>query len=161
MMAYQEAQNSGISWAIPETKPLYQPARQPALWREPGRAASVGGLLEKQMAEFAAGQAFLNELKKHYVVQDSSALDFLTEYSVLLQILVEAVVPLRACFGNTAVFQLRAPIDEAGSRTLYAEVIWPGEAGDAWNALAGFDRTWWMSRAAQAGGHLTFTYELI
>jgi len=32
---------------------------------------------------------------------------------------------------------------------------------DARNALDKFDNDWWMSHARQAGGYLTFTYELV
>ena len=63
--------------------------------------------------------------------------------------------------GGNAVFNLRAPIDEAGSQTLYAVAMWPGKLQDVRDALAKFDDEWWMARARQAAGYLTFTYELV
>lgn len=87
--------------------------------------------------------------------------DFLTERRAIPQMLLEAAPQLKAYFGGTAVFNLRAPIDEAGSRTLYAVAMWPGEVLDVRDALAKFDKDWWMARAGRAAGYLTFTYELV
>ena len=115
------------------------------------------------MAEFAAAhEAVLNDVRKHYILPaDASVRDFLTEHRAIPQILLEAVPQLKAYFGGNAIFNLRAPIDEAGSRTVYAVAMWPGELRDVRDALAKFDSDWWMARAGQAAGYLTFTYELV
>jgi hypothetical protein len=115
------------------------------------------------MEEYASQyQAVLEELRKYYVLRtDSSIRDFLNSHRTIPQILLEAAPQLRAFFGANAVFTLRASIDEAGSRTLYAVVMWPGATQDARNVLATFDNQWWIARAGQASGHLTFTYELV
>ncbi|MEX2260387.1 MAG: hypothetical protein WD696_00470 [Bryobacteraceae bacterium] len=115
------------------------------------------------MAEFAAQhEAVLNEVRKHYVLPaDASVMTFLTEHRTIPQILLGAAPHLKPCFGADAVFSLRAPIDEAGSRTLYAVAMWPGKSQDVRDALAKFDNDWWMVRAGQAAGYLTFTYELV
>jgi hypothetical protein len=161
--AFQELQSSGIHW--PDRSPtwLYQPFQAAPRWPEPGqRAASFEGI-EKQMAEFAARhEAILNDVRKHYVLPaDASVRVFLTEHRAIPQILLEAAPQLKASFGGNAVFNLRAPIDEAGSRTLYAVVMWPGKLRDVRDALTKFDNDWWMARAGQAAGYLTFTYELV
>jgi len=110
----------------------------------------------------ADSEATFEEVRKHFVLpNDSSVATFLREHRSLPQILVEAVAPLKACFGMQTVFGLRAPIDEAGSRTLYAVAMWPGKARDARNALARFDDDWWIAQSRQASGYLTFTYELV
>jgi len=108
----------------------------------------------------AQHEAVANEVRKHYAA-DSSVLSFLSEHRSIPQILLGAAPQLKACFGADTVFDLRAPIDEAGSRTLYAVVMWPGKSQDARDALAKFDNDWWMARAGQAAGYLTFTYELV
>ena len=115
------------------------------------------------MAESAAQhEAVVNDVRKHYVLPaDASVRDFLTEHRAIPQILLEAAPQLKAHFGGNAIFNLRAPIDEAGSRTLYAVAMWPGELRDVRDALAKFDNDWWMARAGQAAGYLTFTYELV
>jgi len=92
---------------------------------------------------------------------DASVQDFLTEHRAIPQLLLEAVPKLKFYFGGTAVLSLRATIDEAGSRTLYAVVMWPGKFQDVREALADFDNGWWMARAGEAAGYLTFTYELV
>jgi len=116
-----------------------------------------------QAAHFSAQQeSVLNDIRKHYIfTADASVTGFLAEHRAIPQILLEAVPHLKMYFGGQAVFSLRAPIDEAGSRTLYATAIWPGELRSAREALAKFDSNWWMARARQAAGYLTFKYELV
>lgn len=117
----------------------------------------------KDTAESDSGrEEALNEVRKHYVLPaDASVRDFLAEHRAISQILLAAAPQLKACFGGSAVFNLRAPLDEAGSRTLYAVAMWPGKLRDVRDALARFDNDWWLARARQAGGHLAFTYELV
>lgn len=163
MNAYQELQSSGIHW--PERTPalLYQPFQMPPLRPEPQQHAAIFQGLGKHMAEFAAGHdAVLNQVRKHYVLPpDSSVLNLLTEHRSIPQILSGAAPQLKSYFGADTVFELRAPIDEAGSRTLYVIAMWPGKSEDVRAALAKFDNDWWIARAGQAAGYLTFTYELV
>jgi hypothetical protein len=160
--AYQELQDSGIHWPDQLPAGLCQPFQVASRWPEPQQNAAVFEDLEKQMAEFAAQHdAILSEVRKHYVrAGDASVRDFLAEHRAIPQLLLEAAPHLKSYFGN-AVFNLRAPIDEAGSRTLYAIAMWPGKLQDVRDALARFDNDWWMARAGQAAGYLTFTYELV
>jgi hypothetical protein len=161
--AYQEVQSSGIHWPARPPACLYQPFQAAPRWTEPRQRAAIFEGLEKQMVEFAAEhEAVLNDVRKHYILPaDASVRDFLTEHRAIPQILLEAVPRLKAYFGGNAIFNLRAPIDEAGSRTVYAVAMWPGELRDVRDALAKFDSDWWMARAGQAAGYLTFTYELV
>ena len=163
MNAYQEVQSSGIDWPSRPPVWLYQPLQAAPRRPAPRQPAAIFEDLEKQMAEFAAQhEAVLNDLRKYYVFPaDASVRDFLTEHRAIPQILLEAAPQLKACLGGNAVLTLCAPIDEAGSQTLYAIVIWPGELRDVADALARFDNGWWMARAGQAAGYLTFTYELV
>jgi hypothetical protein len=135
MNAYRELQHSGNQWPQPE----------------------------KQMSAFAAEQeALLNEVRRHFVLPaDPSVTTFLSEHPSIPQILLEAANQLSACFGTEAIFNLRAPIDESGSRTLYAVAMWPGKACAVREALAKFDDAWWIAHPQQASGYLTFTYELV
>jgi hypothetical protein len=112
---------------------------------------------------FIAGHAaVLKEVRRHFVLPaDSSVATFLTERPTLTQILLDAAPQLRAAFGAEAVVNLRAPIDDSGSQTLYAVVMWPGQVRDVRDALARFDDAWWIARSRQASGYLTFTYELV
>lgn len=163
MNAYQELQNSGIHWQDRTPARLYQPFQEAPRWPEPRRRAAIFEGLEKQTAKFAARhEAVLSDVRKHYVLPvDTSVRDFLTEHRTIPQILLEAAPQLKAYFGVDAVFNLRAPVDEAGSRTLYAVAMWPGQLRDVRDALARFDSDWWMVRAGHAAGYLTFTYELV
>lgn len=163
MNAYQELQSSGIHWPGRPPAWLYQPFQAAPRWPAPRPRAAIFEGLEKQMAEFAAQhEAVLNDVRKHYgLPADASVRDFLTKHRAIPQILLEAAPQLKAYFGGNAVFNLRAPIDEAGSRTLYAVAMWPGELRDVRVALAKFENDWWMERAGQAAGYLTFTYELV
>ena len=163
MNAYQELQSSGIHWPDRSPACLYQPSQAAPRWLEPRQHAASFEGLEKRMAEFAAQhEAVLNDVRKHYVLPaDASVRDFLTEHRAIPQLLLEAAPQLKSYFGGNAVFNLRVPIDEAGWRTLYAVTMWPGKLRDVRDALARFDDDWWMARASQAAGYLTFTYELV
>ena len=86
---------------------------------------------------------------------------FLANHPIIPQILLESVPHLKKYFGANVVCNLRAPIDEGGSRTISAVVMWPGEVRSVRQALGGFDDSWWIARTAQTAGLLTFTYELV
>ena len=162
MNAYHETQVSGIQWAAPPAPLLYQPFQERLHWKNPLQPPAVFEGLERQMAESAAGhETLLNDVRKHYVLPtDSSVTNFLADHRAIPQILIGAAPHLKACFGTNVVFNLRAPLDESGTRTLYATVMWPGRGQDVRYALAKFDQEWWMERAGQMAGYLTFTYEL-
>jgi hypothetical protein len=161
MNAYQDIQTSGIRWPNP-TIPFLLPSQEIPHRQHPQQPPPLFQDLERQMAEFAAEQeAILNDLRKYYVFpSDSSVTSFLSEHRAIPQILLAAVPHLQGCFGNEAIFSLSTPLDESGSRTLYASVMWPGPSQDVRNALARFDEEWWMERAGQGAGYLTFTYQL-
>ena len=84
----------------------------------------------------------------------------ITEHRSIPQTLLEAAGHLKECFGAGTIFKLRQTVDEAGSRTLHAAVIWPGRVGDARAALSKFD-DWWLARPRPGAGYLTFTHELV
>ena len=163
MNAYQELQSSGIDWSSSPTARNYELLQAAPRWPESLQRAALAERLRQQMAESVAqDEAALNEVCKHYVLPtDASVRDFLTKHRGIPEILLEATPYLKLHFGGNAVFNLRRPIDEAGSRTLYAVAMWPGELRDVRDALARFDSDWWMPRAGQAAGYLTFTYELV
>jgi hypothetical protein len=162
--AYQEVQSSGIHWPARTAGLLYQPLQAaPAGWPEPRQHGAVFEGLERQMADFAVDEAAaLAEVRRYFVLPaDASVSTFLSGHRAITQILLEAAVQLRACFAPTAVFNLRAPIDESGSQTLYVVAMWPGSLQDVRRALATFDDTWWFAHSRRALGYLAFTYELV
>ncbi len=69
------------------------------------------------MAEFSADHAAtLNQVLRYFVLPtDPSVPTFLSGHRSISQILLEAAFYLKVCFGAGAVFNLRAPIDEAGT----------------------------------------------
>lgn len=119
--------------------------------------------LENQMAQFQAqNDTLMEEIRKNFILpRDQSAEAFLRDHKALPEILVGSLPALRASFGDAAVLTLDAHLDEAGSRTAYARVVWPGSLDSAKEALARFDEAWWMQRVQSAFGRLTFTYELV
>jgi hypothetical protein len=160
MNAYPQPQSSGIEWSALAPAMLSQRVQAHPSLRPPTQRLAVFDELERRFA--ATHEATLTEVQKYFVLpNDSSVATFLTEHRSLSQVLLEAVAPLRACFGAQTVFFLKAPIDESGSRTLYAVARWPGKVSDARSALAKFDEDWWIAQSRQAAGYLTFTYELV
>jgi hypothetical protein len=106
-------------------------------------------------------QALIERVRESYVFDhEPSIRDLFSEHRAIPQILLEAAHHLNAAFGNDRVFVLRTSIPDAGPRTMYAVVMWPGSVSDVRQALDTFDNQWWLSRAHRASGHLTFTYEL-
>ena len=161
MNAYQERQDAGIHWSNLASAQSYQYVQPVPRWPAAQHQAEAIGL-EKQMADFCTqNEAVLREVKKFYAPMDSSVQAFLAGHRTLPGILLEAMPAMRCCFGSSAVVNLRVPIDDAGARTMYAVVMWPGKLKEAREALAKFDDEWWMARARQTGGLLVFTYELV
>jgi len=106
-------------------------------------------------------QATINEVVKLYQTpEDPSVATFLQEHPALPQLLLQAAPKLKRCFGNAAL-TLRAPVDEDGSQTLYAVVLWPGDVTEVRRALDKFDDSWWIANSGHAAAFLSFTYELI
>jgi hypothetical protein len=129
--------------------------------RPPQRTIFVD--LERQMRDFQAEHdSALQDVRRNYVLPpDTSVVTFLSEHRTLPQILLEAAAHLRDSFGAGIVFKLRAPIDESGSSILYAVAMCPGPVADVRAALDRFDEDWWIAHSPQAGGRLSFTYELL
>ena len=95
--------------------------------------------------------ALLQELGKRFSMPpDSSVTTYLADHQMLSQMLLDAMPPLKECFGTDAVFALRAPLDESGSRTLYAVAMWPGSLQEVRAALSRFEDSWWLTHSEQA-----------
>jgi hypothetical protein len=171
MNAYQEYQTSGNHWP---------PVVRPMLHEESGSASEVefrpipggrrplqGGTvfddLERHMVRYAAEcKVVFQEIQRQFMMPgDCSVTAFLSDNSAISPMLLEAIPHLKTCFGADTILSLRVSIDGPGSPTLYAVVRWPGKVCDVRSALQRFDDEWWLKRAGQAAGLLTFTYELI
>ena len=156
MNACYPAQSSGNNWA---SAAQYSNPFAPSA----PRSSVLFNSLEKQMAEFQfQTDAQLEEVRKNFILpRDGSAEAFLKDHRALPSILLDSLPALRSAFGDRAVLTFSAPLDEAGSRTAYAAVVWSGPLASAKEALAQFDEAWWIQRAPLAFGRLTFTYELV
>jgi hypothetical protein len=106
-------------------------------------------------------QAAIGEVAKLYrTPKDASVATFLRENSTIPQLLLQAAPRLKKYFGDAAL-TLRAPVDEDGSQTLYAVVLWPGDVTEVRQALDKFDDNWWLAKSGPDAGSLSFTYELV
>jgi hypothetical protein len=168
MKAWHDAQTSGNNnWTGVTAGIVYRADPGPTIetWAlASDRQPHFFHALEHQMAAFEAEHlSALRDVRINYVLplEDCSVSSFLTEHRTMSQLLIEAIPHLKECFGEDAIFGLRILVDEAGSRTLYAVVMWPGAVIDVRNALCRFDETWWLAHSRQAAGHLVFTYELV
>jgi len=144
--------------------PFHQQSQEPSLPPKPAHGLSRLANSENQMASVGPEHEVpFDQIRKYYVLpkDPSPVLKFLSEHRTSPQILLDGAAHLKDCFGEDAVFNLRAPIDEDGSQMLYAVVMWPGALRDVRQALTRFDEIWWIAHARQASGYLTFTYELV
>ncbi len=125
------------------------------------QAQIINGFEEAMSQHKREADAALDSIRKIFTMPDDpSVTTYLHEHRAIPQILLEAAPHLREHFGN-AVFTLRAPIDDSGSQTLYAVVMWHGPVDDVGDALDRFDEVWWIHNARRASSYLTFTYELV
>ncbi len=107
-------------------------------------------------------EAAIEDVRREFMLpSDASVVTFLSEHRTIPQILLEAATFLKGSFGADTIFSLRAPVDESGSRTLYAVAIWSGSMQEVRTAIARFDDAWWVANARRASGYLNFTYELV
>lgn len=60
-----------------------------------------------------------------------------------------------------SVLALRAASDEFGWENLYVDILWPGDALEAFRLLDQFCDAWWIANSEPADGALTFTYRLV
>jgi hypothetical protein len=162
MNAYSDVQMSGNIWT-PQTNLRAYPGDQEPLRPAPEVASGLLDYLEEQMVTFEAShRRSLADVKQHYVLpSDTSVIEFLKSHRTLPALLLEAAPKLKKFFGDRTVFLLTLMADEEGSETLYGVALWPGALADAIAALAQFDEDWWLPRANQGMGYLSFTYELV
>lgn len=163
MNGYLGNQTSGNHWPAPTSANAYHEFQEFNTLPGPRQGDAILADFEQQMFRFDhEHDAKTAEIRKHYVLPSSSSvLAFLVDHRTISDLLLEAVPSIRKHFGSDAVFHLRVPADESGSRTLYAVAVWSGEALDVRNALERFDDTWWIAHSRQASGYLVFTYELV
>ena len=155
-------QTSGNDWSTTSPPMLHQRAQERCAPRRPAAQSLILENFEVQRAqaerEFAVQ---LEDLGKVYVIPtDGSTAKFLNDHRALPQILIAALPYLRKYFPK-AVLALRATSDEFGWENLYVDVLWPGDALDAFRILGRFGDEWWIANSRPARGALTFTYRLV
>ena len=160
MNAYQPTQGPQINLPPPIPQPRYPAAQRPQAHFEHRPPLELSRELGNQRG--VPCLVALDELRKHYVLpSDSSVSTFLAQHRGISAILLDAIPQLKKYFGALAIFSLSTSVDEAGMRSLYAVVIWPGKIRDVRNALDRFDEDWWLTHSHSASSYLVFTYELV
>ncbi len=161
MNAYHSIQTSGITWPA-AARQTSRRAPQEGPRRFHPRPSGLLEEHEKQGGGSVPRESVLDVVRKHYLLPaDDSVLSYLTHYPSTLQVLAEAAPRLKQYFGGAAIFRLKAPVDEAGIRTLYVVVVWPDEIGAVRRALDKFDDEWWLIHSRQTAEYVVFTYELV
>lgn len=155
-------QSSGITW-----ENALQVMDYPYLQERPAETAKVYREAlhdyEQEMAEFATAQdEDLKALRAVYVFEDLQGVEsFLKYYRTVPSLLLETVPFLKRCFGGNIPLHLRVRFEEDGSRTLQALAIWNGTLQGAKNALAEFDREWWLQNCRRGSSNIILDYELV
>ena len=114
-----------------------------ALWRESRKK------LMEDVSALKARYAFRNE---------AAIIDFCSTHAAATPFLADAAVELKRSFGQDAILALECLGEDNEPASLYAIVIWRGDAERAEACIEDFDDRWWLNQDAQPG--LTFTYEL-
>ena len=163
MNSYPQTQPSALYWNTPGAARAYSPYQEVPVSIAKAQETEILADAERQMAKFEEEhEATLRMVATQYVMpEDSSVQRFLRSHRTLPQLLIEAIPHLKRCFGELAVFSLRAPVDESGGQMLYGLVVWPGDVNQVRRSLAQFDEDWWIKHSRQASGRLSFSFELV
>ena len=161
MTAYQPVQTMEHDWRLTEPMLHQMLHKESPSHAESKRGTSLREEHEENIRAAVAHDAVLRRIRELFVMSADLPEGFLFAHRAIPRLLLEGASHLRACFGSETVFTLRAPIDDSGSRTLYAVVMWPGSVREVRMALEHFDETWWIANSRQSSGYLTFTYELV
>lgn len=163
MNAFPLVQHPAPSWLPSNPKSLYQASQpEPKLGTTRQPAADLLKYRKQMLDSPSRQDSLLDEIRRYYILPgDSPIQDLQFDHRAVSRLLLEAVPHLRRHFGSDAVLSLRASVDDTGPSTIFASVLWPGKLSDAMMALSRFDKEWWLERAGQALGYLTFTYELV
>ncbi|HME31254.1 MAG TPA: hypothetical protein VKG65_00730 [Terriglobales bacterium] len=86
---------------------------------------------------------------------------FLHDHRAIAGLLLEAAPYLKRHFGATVTLLLKVGFEDDGSRTLQVLAVWSGALRDAKNALAEFDREWWLQNVRRGSGNIILDYELV
>ena len=166
MTTYQEAQ-----WAAEQTRPVHALFRQTAVWDEAQRVSDVARRPTSFFQNIAyapyaqapprrdlAGQ--LRNLQQHYLLIDSArdVIQLLDEYASLYLLLLEAVRPLKAAFGDR-LFHIRVQRSDYDS-LLKVAIQLPADFALPETALKAFDNDWWINSCHRSSGALVFDYEI-
>jgi hypothetical protein len=113
------------------------------------------------LAAESAEPARFSEIRREYTFHNEAAVkSYLTDHRSVSELLIKAIPQLKRHFGSDTVFQLRVSAEDGEFSTLYGIVLWPGAVQDIRAAFDRFDDEWWIAHAHQAGGRVTFAYEL-
>ena len=106
--------------------------------------------------------AQLRSLQRQYTILDSDRVitKLLEQEPTLFRLLVEAVNPLRAAFGERRLFQLRVQYSDEDSLLKVAVQLPVDFDDDPEQALHSFDTEWWLNNCYRSGGVLVFDYEI-
>jgi hypothetical protein len=127
------------------------------------RANGVLASYELQMMQYVKDQeAKFQELRREYILlHDLNNLEsYLRDHSALVDVLLDAVPHLKACFGDNLILQIRLADDEETSKTVCATILWRKDPASARAALNSFDESWWIDNVKRASGKVVFDYEL-
>ena len=99
-------------------------------------------------------------IELYYTIEGSGEHAFIRKHK-LYDLLVEAEKPLNAAFGKETTKRLRLVKDWEGATTLFCMIMTSGDTQQACEALAKFDREWWLDRCGAVAGSLNFDIELV
>jgi hypothetical protein len=156
-------QTSSNDWVFPPPVMLHEGIQKPPTnWATPRNGGSFIKELERQMVEQAEFAEATKELKKQFIFNDATAIEFfLRTHRMLVPILLESVPYLRKSFGQETPLALEIMSDDGPPRAIYVLALWRGDRIDSRAALRDFDEAWWINNLEKAGGGIVFDYELL
>lgn len=161
------AQTSGNNWhpsySFQRAYERNQPRSHTVPREVPHHGLTFFAGVEKEMAEYKRSQeAMMKEVQNRFgMALDALVASFLANHRSLPHLLAEAFDRLQQAFGTRVVVNLEVSTDEDGYQTLYAIVLWRGDAHHAEAAFNSFVENWWIHRMNAPTADIAFVYQLI
>ncbi len=115
---------------------------------------------QKVKQEVPAGRV-TKGLDNVYVIENRNIVAPFIEEFRLRGVLLQALEPLNAAFGEKTVKALTLVQDDEGFEALFCLVMIEGNLEQARQALRRFDQQWWLAHSQLVQGKLNFDFELI
>jgi hypothetical protein len=104
----------------------------------------------------------MQNLRQLYVMESRTEVEaLLRARPTAITLLTEASAQIDHAFGPGRIKAIRVVQDDFAGATIFGIILWPDSATAGVEALARFDRDWWLRNCNRASGIVNFNVELV